>query len=1045
MKKLFLVLGILGVIAIGCTKDEVDKGNDNNNNKTEQPGENGGGSEDGIPENIFFGLDKESVTISPDGGSVDVIVYSNYKWEISGASDWCTPSITKGEPNEDGQKVTFSADVAYDDREATFWFRCADEKIKFVVSQKFKAVIIPDANNHFTIPAEGGIAEISYRTTVDCEVIIPEEAKDWITVVPATRGLVNENINLDIAENTTYDPRGAVIKVIAKDNADLVVEYTIYQAQKDAILADENNSFIVTAKGGNVVIDYQTNVDCEVIIPVEAQDWITVAPATKGLTTHSTTLNIVENKTDEQRQATVKVVSTNNRELFAEYIIIQNPRYYIEYTSTNGQIVKPYNTSAFGASILSNTYENGVGIIEFYSNVTTIGNNAFKNCSKLKSITIPNSVTSIGNNAFYGCTGELIINSKIVETNYTSSKYPSNNGWLSGAKFTSIIIGDSITSIGNYAFSECSSLINVTIGDSITSIGEYAFSECSSLINATIGDRVISIGDCAFYKCSSLTKFNGNLASKDGRCLIINGRLESFAPAGLNEYTIPDNITTIGSVAFYGCSKLTRVTIPDSVTTIGGASFSNCSNLTHVTIPDSVTTIGGAAFYKCSSLTSVIIPDRVTEIGYNTFYGCSNLVLVIIPDSVTTIGGASFSNCSNLTHVTIPDNVTEIGAYAFSGCGKLTSITIPDRVTWIGQEAFSGCKGDLFINSKIIEKNYTFSNTPSWLDGAKFTKLTIGNSVNTIGDYAFYRKSILTSVTIPDNVTSIGSNAFYGCSSLKSVTIGKGITSIGSEAFYGCTGNLFINGNIPSSIGPSDGAFYGSDFSSVTIGEDVTSIGLSAFYGCSSLKSVYISDIAAWCNLSFGKVNYNSSYSLYLNNELVTDLTIPNSVTEIKYSAFEGCSSLKSVTIPDSVTTIGNLAFKGCSSLKSVTIPNSVTKIQNAVFSDCSSLTSITIPNSVTEIEGSAFSGCSSLESVTIPNSVTTIKDYAFFRCTHLENVYCKAITPPSLGSHVFYYDDWGGDKKIYCDIYVPTESVDAYKSASGWSEYASDIVGYDF
>ena len=999
MKKLFLVLGILGVIAIGCTKDEVDKGNDNNNNKTEQPGENGGGSEDGIPENIFFGLDKESVTISPDGGSVDVIVYSNYKWEISGASDWCTQSITKGEPNEDGQKVTFSADVAYDDREATFWFRCADEKIKFVVSQKFKAVIIPDANNHFTIPAEGGIAEISYRTTVDCEVIIPEEAKDWITVVPATRGLVNENINLDIAENTTYDPRGAVIKVIAKDNADLVVEYTIYQAQKDAILADENNSFIVTAKGGNVVIDYQTNVDCEVIIPVEAQDWITVAPATKGLTTHSTTLNIVENKTDEQRQATVKVVSTNNRELFAEYIIIQNPRYYIEYTSTNGQIVKPYNTSAFGASILSNTYENGVGIIEFYSNVTTIGNNAFKNCSKLKSITIPNSVTSIGNNAFYGCTGELIINSKIIETNYTSSKYPSNNGWLSGAKFTSIIIGDSITSIGNYAFSECSSLINVTIGDSITSIGEYAFSECSSLINATIGDRVISIGDCAFYKCSSLTKFNGNLASKDGRCLIINGRLESFAPAGLNEYTIPDNITTIGSVAFYGCSKLTRVTIPDSV---------------------------------------------------------------------TTIGGASFSNCSNLTHVTIPDNVTEIGAYAFSGCGKLTSITIPDRVTWIGQEAFSGCKGDLFINSKIIEKNYTFSNTPSWLDGAKFTKLTIGNSVNTIGDYAFYRKSILTSVTIPDNVTSIGSNAFYGCSSLKSVTIGKGITSIGSEAFYGCTGNLFINGNIPSSIGPSDGAFYGSDFSSVTIGEDVTSIGSSAFYGCSSLKSVYISDIAAWCNLSFGKVDYNSSYSLYLNNELVTDLTIPNSVTEIKYSAFEGCSSLKSVTIPDSVTTIGNLAFKGCSSLASVTIPNSVTKIQNAVFSDCSSLTSITIPNSVTEIEGSAFSdcsslknvtipnsvtnigrsafwGCSSLTSVTIPDSVTTIKDNAFFRCTHLENVYCKAITPPSLGSHVFYYDDWGGDKKIYCDIYVPTESVDAYKSASGWSEYASDIVGYDF
>ena len=184
MKKLFLLLALLGMVATGCSKDE-------------------GGSKDNIPENIFFGLDKESATISPDGGSVDVIVYSNYKWEISGTSDWCTPSVKGGDANEDGQKVTFSADVAYDDREATFWFRCADKQIKFVVSQKFKETIIPDANNTFNIPAEGGHAVITYQTSVDCDVIIPEEAQDWITTTTATRGLVSENINLDIAENTT--------------------------------------------------------------------------------------------------------------------------------------------------------------------------------------------------------------------------------------------------------------------------------------------------------------------------------------------------------------------------------------------------------------------------------------------------------------------------------------------------------------------------------------------------------------------------------------------------------------------------------------------------------------------------------------------------------------------------------------------------------------------------------------------------------------------------------------------------------------------------
>ena len=283
MKKLFLLLAFIGIVGVGCSKEEVDKGND-------------------VPENIFFGLDKESVTISPDGGSVDVVVYSNYKWEISGTSDWCTPSVKGGDANEDGQKVTFSADVAYDDREATFWFRCANERIKFVVSQKLKAVIIPDANNSFNIPADGGIAVISYQTSVDCEVIIPEEAKDWITIAPATRGLVSENINLDIAENTTYDSRSAVIKVVAKDNAALVVEYTINQVQNDAILADDNNVFTVPSAGGEVVIQYQTNVDCEIIIPEEAQDWITIVPATRGLVAQSATLYIAENTTYYNRQ-----------------------------------------------------------------------------------------------------------------------------------------------------------------------------------------------------------------------------------------------------------------------------------------------------------------------------------------------------------------------------------------------------------------------------------------------------------------------------------------------------------------------------------------------------------------------------------------------------------------------------------------------------------------------------------------------------------------------------------------------------------------------
>ena len=557
MKKLFLLLSIIGIVVIGCTKEEADKGNDNNNNKTEQPDENGGGSEDGVPENIFFCLDKENVTISPDGGSVDILVYSNYKWEISGISDWCTPSVKTGNANEDGQKVTFSADVAYDDREATFWFRCADEKIKFVVSQKLKKVIISDANNTFNIPAEGGIAVISYKTTVDCEVIIPEEAKDWITFAPATRGLVSENINLDIAENTTSSARSTLIKVVSKDNPDLVVEYTINQEQNNALLADENNTFTVPSEGGEVVIEYQTNVDCEVIIPEEAKDWITFAPATRGLVSESITLVVAENTTDSLRSAIVKVVAMGNAELLAEYTITQGTRYCICYTSSDGKIVKPQNSSSFDATITSNSYKDGVGVIKFNAPITLIGDSAFYGCSGLTSITIPNSVTTLGEKAFYNC-----------------------------SSLKSATIGESVEKIGNSAFYGCSDLKSITIPNSVTAIGDRAFCDCSSLKSVTIGDSVTAIGWCAFYRCSSLTSV-----------------------------TIPDSVTAIGDHAFYGCSSLTSVTIPDSVTAIGVGAFLGCSSLTSVTIPDSVTAIGYRAFYDCSKLIEVYCKPTIPPAG----------------------------------------------------------------------------------------------------------------------------------------------------------------------------------------------------------------------------------------------------------------------------------------------------------------------------------------------------------------------------------------------------------------------------------------------
>ena len=626
MKRLFTILTTLALLcAVGCEEQGDDNVNPNDKPNTEEPSDkpNDGGNENEQPDDAYIALSKEIISFAPDGGSVDVRVYSNYAWELSNTCDWITTSVTGGEASEAGTTVTLTTELTYDDREGTIIFSCGKAKKVLVVSQGLKEVIIADENNTFSVSSEGGIVTIAYQTSIECEVIIPDEAKEWITFAnaDATRGLVAENINLNIAENTTYSERSAVVKVVKVGDNTLFAEYTINQVQNNAIIADKNNTFNLKGWAQSINIAYKTNVECEVVIPEEAQSWISLAPATRALVDESATLNITENNTGAERSAVVKVVATNNNELVAEYTITQHQRYFIEYTSADGSTITPNDSSAFDATIIRNEYIDGKGYIDFDAPITSIGDSAFLRCSSLTSITIPDSVTSIGEGAFY----------------------------------------------------ECSSLTSVTIPDSVTSIDWYAFAYCTSLTSVTIPDSVTSIR-YAFENCSSLTSFYGKYASEDGRCLIIDGVLHSFAPAGITEYIIPDSVTSIGSSAFGGCSSLTSITIPDSVTSIGNSAFRCCYSLTSITIPDSVTSIGIGAFAYCTSLTSITIPDSVTSIGYSAFWNCTSLKSVTIPDSVTSIGGYAFFYCESLTSITIPDSVTSIGEYAFNGCSSLAEV-----------------------------------------------------------------------------------------------------------------------------------------------------------------------------------------------------------------------------------------------------------------------------------------------------------------------------------------------------------------------------------
>ena len=555
------------------------------------------------------------------------------------------------------------------------------------------------------------------------------------------------------------------------------------------------------------------------------------------------------------------------------------------------------------------------------------------------------------------------------------------------------------TKVGNSVFRECADLISVKLPKSVVSIESSAFYSCANLESVTIPNGVTSIGNHAFWSCGSLQSVD----LPDGLTSINSAVFAQCT--SLKTINIPDSVTLIDYSAFMGCTGLTSVTLGNGLQTIGAQAFNTCSALTTITIPESVTSIGARAFgYYMGEL---IINSKVVEVDnyyiYPEWLSLSEISKVTIGDNITHIGARTFDHRSTLKNVTLSSSVTSIGEYAFATCESLESINIPSSVTSIGAHAFNGSTAELFIDSKIIESDNI--SQPKWASGNKMTKVIIGNNITRIGNYAFYRCYSLTSVTIPNSVTSIGEYAFQNCRDLTSVTIPNSVNTIGEYAFQYC-----------------------ESMTSVTMGSGVTSIDQYAFSNCTGLTRVNISDLSAWCNIDFGSISSNplsSAKYLYLDGVLVEDIIIPADMTEVKPYVFAYCEKLKSVTMPDGVTSIGRYAFRGCSGLTNITIPDKVTSIGEFAFYVCTGLTSITIPDKVTSIGQGAFSNCSSLK-----------------------EVYCKPTTPPTGGDYMFSYNDSGysnGYKPIGCKIYVPRNSVDYYKAASYWSDYASSIVGYDF
>ncbi len=593
--------------------------------------------------------------------------------------------------------------------------------------------------------------------------------------------------------------------------------------------------------------------------------------------------------------------------------------------------------------------------------VTEIAKDAFAT-DNMTSISIPASVTQISENAFSYC-----YKLETITVDEDNPVYESKGNCLIDKDTRTLVVGcknsvipndSSVISIGNRAFYRCTYLTEITIPYSVTHIGTYAFYGCSSLESVTLSERVATISSHAFDGCTSLAQI-----------------------------TLPASVKTINAYAFYDCKGLTAINIPDGVTVISGDAFGNCTGLTEITIPSGVTQIISYAFEKCSNLAEVNFsaPSKLESIGYRAFGGCSSLKNIRIPADVNYITAGAFENCSGLEHITVSINNTRYKAAGDCLIDKLNNSLV------------AGCK------NSIIPDN---------------------GSVTQIAQYAFSGCSQLTSLHIPASVSYISDNAFSRLTALAEITVDE------NNAAYSGSGNCLIDKSnkrlilaCNNSVIPNDGSvteigayvFNGSlELTDITIPSCMTFIDYAAF-DQSDIKNVYIEDLESFLKIKLGNSNGAwHSYPLqvggnfYLNGELLTELTIPDGITELDTCIFYNCLSLTKVVIPDHVTKVYYSFLDGCENvteliigdgltemisarnikeLKTVVVGSGVTEIGSSAFLRCDNLESVTFRGNITEIGSNAFYGCTSLTEIAIPDSVQTIGNYAFGGCTSLTEI----------------------------------------------------------
>ena len=667
-----------------------------------------------------------------------------------------------------------------------------------------------------------------------------------------------------------------------------------------------------------------------------------------------------------------------------------------------------------------------------------------------KSTVIPNSVREIGDYAFY---------------------------FIHGLK--SIDIPTSVITIGEGAFYYCPHLTTMIIGDGVTDIGDRAFYSCTALADITFGKSVKNLGKDILTLCSLLGTItvasdNPCYDSREGCNALIESATNTLV-LGCKDSFIPKTVTAIGERAFYHCSLLTDISIPNTLLSIGDEAFAECSLLGNLIFEEpasssgnGILTIGNNAFKSCSSLTDVMLGNSVKEVGESAFSYCSNLRNIVVgnPSEVCenpflVIKDFAFGYTGDMSAVTLGSAVKEIQESAFGWGDKysngVTSLTIGVGKTPILMNPYRIFNSNRLTEIVVMEGNTYYDSrngcnalietaTNTLLLGCPMT--VIPQSVTAIGDGAFNKCSDLTSIDLPSSLTTIGDGAFSYCTGLTSIDLPSSLTTIGDGAFSYCTGLTGID--LPSSLTTIGyAAFYScTGLTSIVIPYSVDSIGHYAFTDCVNLTD--LSYNARYCQFNGGfgdniqRVTIGPDVKLlphsFVRNSKITEVSIPNSVTEISNFAFAECTGLTSLDFPASLQIIQPWAFIGCTGLEHVKFSDPQDHhihIATRAFAGCTSLTSVEFADS-TLIGHYSFEECTGLTSVVLRcTSYSWLGQEPFKSCTGLKSVTCTGVKPPQC-PYDWSSDAFSTDTYQEGTLYVPEEALGKYREADGWRKFAN-------